>query len=487
MGVTATAAPEQQNAQLSRVLSLKDAVLLVIGGIIGSGIFITSNTVAAALPSPAWFLAIWAAGGAVCYMAALAFAELGAMYPEAGGQYVYLREAFGDVAAFLYGWMMFIAGSTAGISTLTVGFAEYLNQVVPMNASAAVLTVPGFTWKSGHVLGVTWHLTRGDLVAVAAIVALTAINIVGVKRAAHFQNGATWLKYLALAVFVVLGFAIGKGSFSHFRPLGITQAFDHGVYPLMSAAGVAFIAVFWCYDGWVYVSWAAGEIRDPSRNIPRSLILGLGAVVAIYMLINAAYVYALPMTSIAKQDTVGQAAAQTLFSASAATWMSVVIAVACLGAACSNTLAGARVVYAMAHDGAFFRKMGTVHPRYRSPAFALIAQGALACVFAVTGTYDQLFTYTVFGMVLSYVATVVAVFVLRRTRPDHPRPYRCAGYPWVPGLYVVLIGGWIVNTIVQRPFEAVSCLVLMAAGLPGFWWWKRKSSGDRIIGTSGQH
>ena len=475
MGVSVSAVPEQKHAELARALTLKDAVLLVIGGIIGSGIFITSNTVAKALPSPAWFLAIWAAGGAVCYMAALAFAELGAMYPEAGGQYVYLREAFGDVAAFLYGWMMFIAGSTGGISTLTVGFAEYLNQVIPLNARATVLAMPAVTWKSGQMLATTWHLTRGDLVAVTAIVALTALNVIGVKRAANFQNVATWLKYVALAVFVVLGFAIGKGSFSHFRPLGIAQAFDHGIYPLMSAAGVAFIAVFWCYDGWVYVSWAAGEIRDPSRNIPRSLILGLGAVVAIYMLTNAVYVYAMPMSAIAQQDTVGQAAAQTLFSASAATWMSAVIAIACLGAACSNTLAGARVVYAMAHDGAFFRKMGEVHPRYRTPAFALIAQGVLACVFAVSGTYDQLFTYTVFGMVLSYVATVAAVFVLRRTRPDHPRPYRCAGYPWVPALYVVLIGGWIVNTIVQRPFEAVSCLALMAAGLPGFLWWKRTS------------
>jgi len=459
---------------LARELSLTDAVLLVVGGIIGSGIFITSNTVAAALPSPLLFLGIWVAGGAVCYLAALAFAELGAMYPEAGGQYVYLREAFGDVAAFLYGWLMFVAGSTGGIATLTVGFAEYFGQVVPFGFREAVWTTAGFTWKSGHFVSTAWHLTRGDLVALTAIVVLTAINVVGVKRAAHFQNVATWLKYLALAVFVVLGFLIGKGSFAHFHPVAIRESLSGGIYPLMSAVGVAFIAVFWCYDGWVYVSWAAGEIRDPGRNIPRSLIFGLGAVVVLYVLINAVYLFALPTSEIARQDTVGQAAAQTLFSASAATWMSAIIAIACLGAACSNTLAGARVVYAMAHDGAFFRRMGEVHPRYRTPAFALVAQGVLACVFAVSGTYDQLFTYTVFGMVLSYVATVIAVFVLRRKQPDHPRPYRCAGYPWVPALYVLLIGGWIVNTIIQRPFEAVSCLGLMAIGLPGFLWWKRK-------------
>ena len=474
MSSAATTGETSRAPTLVRALSLTDAVLLVIGGIIGSGIFITSNTIAAALPNPILFLGIWVAGGAVCYLAALSFAELGGMYPEAGGQYVYLREAFGNVAAFLYGWLMFIAGSTGGISTLTVGFAEYFGQVVPFGPRESVWTVNGFSWKSGHFISAAWHLTRGDLVALAAIAALTTINVMGVKRAAHFQNVATWLKYVAMAAFIVLGFAIGKGSFSHFHSAGVRESFSHGTYPFLSAAGVAFIAVFWCYDGWVYVSWAAGEIRDPGRNIPRSLILGLGAVLGIYVLINAAYLYALPTSEIARQETVGQAAAQTLFSASAATWMSAMIAIACLGAACSNTLAGARVVYAMAHDGAFFRRMGEIHPRYRTPAFALIAQGVLACFFAVTGTFDQLFTYTVFGMVLSYVVTVLAVFVLRRKKPDHPRPYRCAGYPWVPGLYVVLIGGWIINTVIQRPFEAVSCLVLMALGLPGFLWWKRK-------------
>ena len=471
--VPASTNTEQNAPTLVRALSLTDAVLLVVGGVIGSGIFITSSTVAAALPSPLLFLGIWLAGAAVCYMAAVAFAELGAMYPEAGGQYVYLREAFGDFAAFLYGWLMFIAGSTGGISTLTVGFADYLGQVTHFGTHTVVLTTPGLTWKSGHFVAAAWHLTRGDVVAVSAIVALTAVNVVGVKRAVRFQNVATWLKYGALAVFVVLGFAIGKGSGAHFHPLAVREALTGGLYPLMSAAGVAFIAVFWCYDGWVYVSWAAGEIRDPERNVPRSLMLGLTAVAAIYVLANLVYLYAMPTWEIAKHETIGQAAAQTLFSSSAAFWLSAVIAIACLGAACSNILAGARIVYAMARDGAFFRRMGEVHTRFRTPANALIAQAALASVFAVSGTYDQLFTYTVFGMVLSYVATVVALFVLRRKQPGTPRPYRCAGYPWVPGLYVVLIGGWIVNTVVQRPFEAVSCLLLLVAGVPGYGWWKQ--------------
>jgi len=256
---------------------------------------------------------------------------------------------------------------------------------------------------------------------------------------------------------------------------GVREALAPGLSPFMAATGVAFIAVFWAYEGWVYVAWVAGEVREPERNVPRALILGVLAVILIYCTINAAYLYALPVTAIAKQDAIGQAAAQVLFSPVAAYWITVVIAIACFSATSSNVLAGARISYAMAHDGLFFRRMGNVHPQHRTPAFALMAQGALACVFALSGTYDQLFTYTEFGMILSYVATVGALFVLRRTRPDAPRPYRCWGYPWMPALYVVLIAGWLANTTFERPKEAVSCLVLSAIGLPGYLYWKRGS------------
>jgi amino acid transporter len=241
----------------------------------------------------------------------------------------------------------------------------------------------------------------------------------------------------------------------------------------MGAVGVAFIAVFWSYEGWVYVAWMAGEIRNPERNIPRSLVLGVLGVTFIYCAINAVYLYAMPTTAIAQQDAIGQAAAQALFSPPAALWITGLIAIACFSATSSNILAGARISYAMAHDGLFFRRMGQVHPQFRTPAFALIAQGALACVFALSGTYDQLFTYTVFGMILSYVGTVGALFVFRRTRPHLPRPYRCWGYPWMPAVYLALISGWLANTTLERPKEAWSCLVLSAIGLPGYFYWRR--------------
>ncbi len=467
---------KQQSTGLVRGLSLWDGVLLVIGGVVGSAIFLVPKDVAAALPSPPLFLGVWVAGGVLSLMGALVFSELGAMFPEAGGQYVYLREAFGDLAAFLYGWLMFVAGNTGGIATIAVAFAVFLGKVVPpLAANAAVVSLPGLSWKSGHVVQTAWNLTRGDMVAVAAIVLLTFINVRGLRPAVILQNVTTWMKYAAVAAFVVFGFLVGRGSWSHFNLGGMREAFAGGLHPIMSATGVAFIAVLWSYEGWVYVAWMAGEMRDPERNVPRSLMFGVLGVTLLYCTINAAYLYALPTAVIAQQDAIGQAAAQALFQPVAAYWITAVIAIACFSATSSNILAGARICYAMARDGLFFHSMGNVHPQHRTPAFALIAQGALACVFALSGTYDQLFTYTVFGMILSYVATVGALFVLRRTRADVPRPYRCWGFPWMPALYLVLIAGWLANTTLERPLEAVSCLVLSAIGLPGYLYWKRSS------------
>jgi basic amino acid/polyamine antiporter, APA family len=466
----------QESTGLVRGLSLWDAVLLVIGGTVGSAIFLVPSDVAAALPAPMLFLAVWVAGGVVSLMAALIVSELGAMFPEAGGQYVYLREAFGDLAAFLYGWLMFVAGGAGGVATIAVAFATYLGKVVkPLAASLVVLTLPGLGWKSGHLVQTAWNLTRGDLIAVGAIVLLTFISVRGLRPAVILQNVTTWMKYAAMAAFIVLGFLVGKGSWSHFHGSGLREAFAGGLPTFMTAMGVGFISVFWAYEGWVYVAWMAGEIRHPERNVPRSLMIGVLGVTLIYCAMNAAYLYAMPTSEMARQDALGQAAAQMMFSPLAAFWITALIAVACFSATSSNILAAARISYAMAQDKLFFRRMGNVHPQHRTPAFALQAQGALACVLALSGTYDQLFTYTVFGMILSYVATVGALFVLRRTRPDMPRPYRCWGYPWMPAIYMLLIAGWLANTTIERPREAVSCLLLSAIGLPGYFYWKRSS------------
>ncbi len=456
-------------------MSARDATLLIIGGIIGSAIFLTPQDVAQQMHTPLLFLLVWAGGGLVTLMAGLAFAELGAMYPESGGQYIYLREAFGDFAAFLYGWLMFVAGSSGGIAAITVAFSEYLGKAVPAVASEKVLsTFPGFTVHAWHIVSRPFHVTAGDVLSVSAILVLTAINVRGLRPGVILQNVSTWLKYAALAVFVLLGFTIGRGHWSNLHLSGgLTQVFHPGFQVFLSAIGVAFIAVFWCYDGWVFAAWASGEIKDPQRSIPRALVLGILGVMAIYLLMNAVYLYAMPLGEIASAETVGEVAAQSLFSPLAAWLLSLVIAVSCFGAAGCNVLAGARVSYAMARDGLFFRRMAEVHPRFRTPSFALLTQAVVACVIAVSGTYEQAFTYTMFGLVLSYVAAVIALIVLRRTRPSLPRPYRCPLYPWLPLAYIVLIGGWLLNTLIERPAEAVACTAIMALGVPWYVYWKK--------------
>lgn len=473
----ASKSPEATQPSLIRGMSFTDAVILIIGGVVASAIFLTPSDVAGALPSPIWFFFAWIAGGLVALMAGFAFGELGAMFPEAGGQYVYLREAFGDFFAFQYGWLMFVAGTTGGIASIAVGTARFLGKAVPvLNADRVLLAIPGITWHAGHFTGRQWNFTSGDAFAVSSILLLTLVNIRGLRPAVIFQNAAGYLKFAALGGLLLFGFTIGKGDWSHFSGSGMTEAFHGGLYPFMSALGIAFIAVFWTYDGWVYISWAAGEVRQPERTIPRSLVLGISLVMALYLGMCAVYVYAMPLSEIAQQTTLAEAAATRLFSPAVGGWLALLIAISAASGNSSCILAGARVSYAMGRDGLFFKRMANVHPQFRTPVFALVTQGIWSSAIALTGTYDQLFTYTMFGMVLSYVACVIALFVLRRNQPDKPRPYRCFGYPWVPGLYVLLIGGWIINTVIERPMEAFSCIAVGAIGVPGYLYWKRSSA-----------
>jgi basic amino acid/polyamine antiporter, APA family len=453
--------------KLVRSLSLLDSVLLLAGGIIGSGIFLTAQDVALNTRSPLLFLSVWGIGLVITMLACFAFAEMGAMFPDAGGQYVYMREAYGDFVAFLYGWMIFTVSIGGTIAALAVGFALYLGSVFPALATdRAVLLLGKFT------------LTRGHLVALSAIALQTLVNIFGVRRGAVMQNIATWMKFGAIAVFVVLGLALGKGSWGHYSS-ALTLP---GQAPsLLAGIGVALIAVFWAYDGWVYITWVAGEVQDPQRNLPRSLMVGLLLVGVIYLAINAVYLYALPMTGIAASTTVAQTAAVAMFSAAAGRWLALMIAVSCFGAMASCILSGARVYYAMAEDGVFFRALARVHPRWRTPVWSLVLQGVWAAVLVLILEYADLFTYVMFMMVLSYVMTVAALFVLRWKMPNAERPYRCAGYPWLPGLYVVLGGIWAVNALWEKPKDALIGIGIVAVGVPFYLYWRRQKKGAAAV------
>jgi len=455
--------------KLIRGLSLLDSILLLTGGIIGSGIFLTAADVASNTRTPGLFLSIWVIGMAITMLACFAFAEMGAMFPEAGGQYVYLREAYGELVAFLYGWMIFTVSVAGTIAALGAGFAEYMGKLFPaLSADHIVFTIP---------LG-GLAVTRGHVVALAAVALQTLINILGVRRGALLQNVATWAKFGAIGAFVILGLLVGKGSWSHYATGLAATATSPS---LLSGMGVALIAVFWAYDGWVYITWVAGEVKDPQKNLPRSLILGLLIVGAIYLAINAVYLYALPMTEIAANTAVAQAAAVSMFSAGAARWLALVIAVSCFGAMASCIMSGARVYYAMAEDGVFFRSLAKVNPRWHTPVRSLVLQGVWAAALALSGGYNALFTYVMFMMVLSYTLTVAALFILRRKMPDAPRPYRCTGYPWLPALYVLISGIWTVNAIFTRTQEALWGIIIVALGIPFYLYWRRGEK--RVLGT----
>jgi len=449
-----------KDTKLVRELSLLDSILLLASGIIGSGIFLTAKDVAGNTRSPLLFLSIWVIGGVITLLACFAFAEMGAMFPEAGGQYVYLREAYGEFVAFLYGWMIFTVSVGGTIAALGAGFALYIGKVFPaLAADQAVWAVGSFT------------LTRGHLVAVAAIALQTLVNIYGVRRGAILQNVATWAKFAAIGIFVLLGLVLGKGSWSHYSASLPSSVNDPS---FIISVGVALIAVFWAYDGWVYITWVAGEIKDPQRTLPRSLVLGITIVGVLYLAINAVYLYALPMATIATDEAVVQTAAVSMFSGSVARWLALMIAVSCFGAMATGIMTGARVYYAMAEDGIFFRAFARVSPRWRTPVFSLVLQGIWASALALSGGYTALFTYVMFMMVLSYVLTVVALFVLRRKMPDAPRPYRCTGYPWLPGLYVILGSIWAIIAAKEKTRETGYGVLIVLLGVPLYYYWRRQ-------------
>src|SRR5215475_8595030 len=302
---------ESHKPSLIRGLGLLDSVLLLVGGIIGSSIFLTAKDIAVPLPQPVLFLAVWVLGALISLCACFAFAELGSMFPASGGQYVYLREAYGDLPAFLYGWMLFSVANGGSIAALAVGSAVYLGSIVSgLGQEHVIFTVAGIV------------VTRVHVVALLMIAVVTGINVTGVRRGAVLQNVATWAKFGAIGAFVILGFAIGHGDWHHFLTphdnVSSTLTMGMGPTQFLSAIGVGLIAVFWAYDGWVYITWVAGEVREPRRNVPLAMVLGTIIVGVVYVTMNMTYLYALPLHEIARHETIAQAAASALFSPAAA-------------------------------------------------------------------------------------------------------------------------------------------------------------------------
>jgi APA family basic amino acid/polyamine antiporter len=441
---------------LLRALGDRDIALITIGSVLGSAIFIAAADVPRVVPHPLLVLLLWAAGGLVTIAGALTYAELGAMFPRAGGQYQYLKEAYGPLWGFLFGWASFLVVMSGGIASLAVAFGEYLGSFVPFFSTAHTLfTVGG------------WRMSGGQVAAALAIVGLTAINYVGLKEGAGVQNAVTVAKLGSLFAIVALGLLMPAPVHTDWTP-----ALPASV--TASAFGVGMIAVFWSYDGWYNATFSTGETRDPGRNLPRGLIAGTIAVTVVYVLTNAVYFRVLSLEAIAATPRIGEAAGAALFGPAGGRAIGAAVVVSIFGCLSASILTCARIYQPMAEDRVFFPALARIHPRYRTPGASLIAQGAWCTVLAFSGTYEQLYTYAVFAAFVFHIATAVAVIHLRRTRPDAPRPYRTWGYPWVPIVFAAASLAFVANTLVERPMESFLGLGLVALGLPAYAWWRRK-------------
>ena len=438
---------------LKRELGLFDAVMINAGTMIASAIFIVPASIAAAVPGSTMSTLVWIIGGVVSLLGALSVAELAAAYPEAGGQYAYLREAYGPVPAFLYGWANFAVINTASIAAIAVGFARYVGFFTHSPLTEAAIRV----------------------IAIASIAGLTLLNCRGVRLGATTQNVLTSLKIGALLALIVSSFVLPGGSAANFQPLWPSGSVGQWIGPF----GVAMVAVLWAYDGWIETTYVGSEIVDPGRNLPRSIILSTVLVVALYVLASVAYTYLLSPVVVAKSSLVASDAAKVTIGSAGAALVVVAILISTLGANNGIILTAARIPYAMARGGMFFRSQGLVHSRYGTPTVALLTQGAIASTLTAFGKYDQLFTYVVFAQFVFYALSASAVMRLRKTAPQLARPYKTWGYPVTPIVFIAFAVWLVYNTIVETPKDSAIGAGLILLGLPGYYYWRRPRPGGR--------
>ena len=430
--------------KLKRVLSLLDATMINAGGIIGSGIFMVPATVAMFTGSASLFFMVWIAGGIGSLFGALSVAELGAAMPRAGGQYVYLSEAYGPVWGYLYGWSAVAVINTASIAAVGVAFSEYLRFFFPITD----VSIKG--------------------IAVATIVLLTIINILDVKSGARFQNLFTISKLGAIFVIIILGLVMEGGSNQNLSPFFSDQSFTELVGPL----GLAMVSVLWTFDGWIFITYVAGEVKNPGRNIPLSLIFCMLIVVTIYLLLNYVLIYTLGFTGMNGSDLVVSDAASVFLGNKGAAIVTLIILISLIGANNGFVLTSARINYAMAKDKLFFNQASQIHPRFKSPSNALIIQCVWASLLTFTGTFNQLITYIIFASWIFYGMSAGAVIILRNKKPDMERPYKTPAYPWIPIIFILFAIFLTINTIIEAPRDAAIGAGIILAGLPMYYYWK---------------
>jgi APA family basic amino acid/polyamine antiporter len=434
-------------ATFIRRLGLFDATMIVISGIIGSGIFINPYVVAQQVGTPFLIVAVWAAGGLIALAGALVFAELSTVVPKVGGQYAFFREAFHPLAAFLYGWALLFIIQSGATAAVAVAFAQYLARLL---ALPEALVVP---------------------LAVAVLLGVAGFHALGIKPGAILLNIVTFTKTLALAALILGAFAVTRRSGLVWEP-ALPAGLQGGGLPLLSAFFGGLVPAMFAYGGWQNLNYVAEEVKDPQRNLPRAILIGVACVIVVYMGANIAYVHALGAPALAASRTPASDVAQLLAGDAGADAMSLLIVASTFGFLNLSLLAAPRVYYAMAADGLFFRRLARLSPRFRAPTAAILLQGGLACVFALSRTYDRLLSYAAFADWTFFALAGIALLVLRRKMPGAPRPFRTPGSPWVPLLFTLAGAGIVVNLFFIDPANAFACTAILAAGVPVYLVWR---------------
>ena len=458
---TTTQAVANADAQLNRAIGLGGATMLVIGSVIGSGIFLTTGVMLQELPSTSLVLAAWTAGGLLAMAGGLTYAEMGSMFPRSGGLYVFLSEAYGPVWGFLFGWACLLVILTGSVATVAVGFAAYFSYFFPALGTDQVLATYAMPWGP-------WSISAGQLVAAASILVITATNYVGVQSGNFTNSVLTGAKVAGLLAIPILALVYMRAD-----PV-LTPIVPPEVVRPLASFGVIMIAVMWTYEGWYYVAFAAGEIKDAARNVPRALIFGTAALTAIYVIVNIAYFLSLSVAEMVGELRVAEKVVTTLVGPIGASLVAATVVISTFGCNVAGIIASSRTCFAMAADRRFFPAAGRVHPTYKTPHVALIITSVWSALLTLTGGYQALFTYVTFASVLFGTLGGAAVFVLRARRPDAPRPYRALGYPVIPALYVLGSFALVWNTLMERPTESIAGLGIVALGLPFYFYWRRR-------------
>jgi APA family basic amino acid/polyamine antiporter len=469
--VTVSAPSPVGNAGLVRGLGLMAAAAVVIGDVIGTGVFLKARVMTCNVGTPGLVVTVWVVAGLLSLAGALTYAELAAMMPRAGGEYVFIRQAYGSLLSFLYGWTRFFVASTGAIASLAAGFAIFINVL-----TGGALQAHGFTLD---LFGYGARITGQQGMAIAAVLLVTIVNCTTVAVSGRIAFILTVFK-IALVLGIGLGaMLLADGSWAHFtlsNEGGACEGVAAAARGGMAGFGAAMLGAMWAYNGWNEVTYIAEEVKDPQRNLPLALIGGIGVIASLYIFVNVAYFYVLTPTDVAAVPASSAVATEVItrvLGAGAATLMAGVLAMSIFGALQIATLVCARVPYAMARDGMFFSALARVSPRTHVPIRALVAQGAWAGILVLSGSYDTLTDYATFSILIFVGLGAASVFVLRRQQPNAERAYRTWGYPVVPALFLLVVGWLLINTVLTTPGRAVAGLALMALGLPFFWYWSR--------------